>query len=270
MELTKDMIDNPSLWRLSLEVDKEKVEVAINTPIEDHALIYRTLALDASMSTLSAFEDAIYDNPLLLADFKKVDVLVDTPRFTIVPSEITDEEVREEIIRAVWPDPGYVVVANSLPTGDTLLCAVEEGMAAFVHRTFLDSEILHPMSVLVRYFSRISGLGNTSKLYCRLRKGYVDVIGFSKGKLCVATSIEADSIADIVYYILATAQTAGMNLDNDEIFIYGNSAQRDAAMEKLRDFARYVMPVIFPSQLFKSGKDALKVPFELIILPLCE
>lgn len=270
MELTKDMIDNASLWRLSLEVDKEKVEVAINTPIEDHALIYRTLNLDASLSTLAAFEETIYDNPLLLADFSKVDVLIDTPRFTIVPSEITDEEVREDIMRAVWPDPDYAVIANALPTGDTLLCAVEEGMAAFVRRTFLDSEILHPMSVLVRYFSRISGLGNSSKLYCRLRKGCVDVIGFSKGKLSVASSIEAKSTADIVYYILATAQTAGLNFDNDEIFIYGDASLRDEVMEKLRDFARYVMPVIFPSQLFRSGKDALKVPFELIILPLCE
>lgn len=268
--LTKDLVAHPQLWRLGMRVSRQAVDVAINTPLEDHALIYRHFDLAPGMEPLAAFEDLIYDNPLLLADFGKVDVLIDTPRFTLVPSEIRSEDMRADIVQAIWPDPDVATLAQELPTGETLLMAVPSGLLSFVRRTFLEGRILHPIGVLATYFAAGSQHGTASKLYCRLRPGAVDMLGFTHGRLTVATTAEAPTVDDMAYFILATAQTYGLNLDTDEICLCGNPELREQVTPMLRQFARYVMPVIFPSEIFKAGKDALRAPFELMILPLCE
>ena len=63
-----------------------------------------------------------------------------------------------------------------------------------------------------------------------------------------------------------------LNLDdsNDEMLIAGNNSAREAITTTLREYLAYVMPVIFPSEMFKAGKDALNAPFDLIVLPICE
>lgn len=268
--LTKDLVASPEHWRLAIRVGQQSVDVAINTPLEDHALIYRHFSLPQGMEPLAAFEDLIYDNPLLLADFGKVDVLIDTPRFTLVPSEIRGEDTRADIVQAIWPDPSLAVLAQELPLGETLLMAAPAGLLSFVRRTFLDGRVLHPIGVLATYFALRSQQGNASKLYCRLRPGAVDMVGIVQGKLAVATSAESPTPEDMAYFILATAQTIGLSLDADELCLYGHAELREQVAPLLRQFARYVMPVIFPSEIFKAGKDALQAPFELMILPLCE
>jgi hypothetical protein len=47
-------------------------------------------------------------------------------------------------------------------------------------------------------------------------------------------------------------------------------ALREAIMPELRRYINYVMPVIFPSAMFRAGREAMNAPFELIVLPLCE
>lgn len=268
--LTKDLVAQPQLWRLAMRVGEQAVDVAINTPLEDHALIYRHFELDSGMEPLAAFEDLIYDNPLLLSDFSKVDVLIDTPRFTLVPTEIGSDEARADIVQAIWPDPALTTLAQPLPTGETLLMAVDSGLVSFLRRTFLEGRILHPIGVLATYFSARSQQGNASKLFCRLRPGAVDMVGLAQGRLVAATSAEAPTSEDMAYFILATAQTCGLSLDADELCLYGQAELRERVTPLLRPLARYVMPVIFPSEIFKAGKDALHAPFELMILPLCE
>lgn len=268
--LTKDLVAQPRLWRLAMRVGEQAVDVAINTPLEDHALIYRHFDLEPGMAPLAAFEDLIYDNPLLLADFDKIDVLIDTPRFTLAPSEIHSDDVRADIMQAIWPDPTLTTLTHDLPTGETLLMAADSGLVSFVRRTFLDARILHPIGVLTTYFSIRSRQGNASKLYCRLRPGAVDMVGLAQGRLVAATSAEAPTPEDMAYFILATAQTFGLSLDADELCLYGQTELREQVTTMLRPMARYVMPIIFPSEIFKAGKDALQAPFELMILPLCE
>ncbi|MDE6135730.1 MAG: DUF3822 family protein, partial [Muribaculaceae bacterium] len=127
---------------------------------------------------------------------------------------------------------------------------------------------------LLRYFSRKTLLGNTAKLYAHFNSGSarsVDILVFGPdGSPSMISSHPATSGTDAVYYILASAKACGLAFDSDEILICGDAAMRDAVMPTLRRYFNYVMPVIFPSAAFRAGREALKAPFPLIILPLCE
>lgn len=277
-QLTKDMIEAPEMWRLSVEAHQGSVDVVMYSPVEENSLIHECLPLDSALSPLAAFEELVYENPLLLSDFRKVDIIIDTPRYTFLPSDCATDEVCGQAVRTLWPQVS--LSARAIPvsdTLDTLVMGIDPGMAAFISRTFLDAVPSHPMAVLAKYFRRISAQGNTGKIYARLAPAAVDVIAFrtadarsGASPLRVACSYPAPTPDDAAYFILASARQAGFDLDVDEIMLCGDTRIREQVAPKLRAFARFVMPVIFPSEIFKAGKAALEAPFELVILPLCE
>ena len=267
-KLTKDMIQQPQLWRLAMEISAERLQVVMYSIHEDNSLIFRDILLDTSaMSPLAALEDAIYENPLLLSDFSKVDCLLDTTRFTVVPSEIRSDDLRRRVLASLWPDDGYEVVADDISGCDaTILTAVDSGLSGFLGRTFIDADVRNRISPLVSYFAGKSRLGSSGKMFVNLRGGEMDVISFGRDKLKMASTIAFGSTDDAVYYILASAKVTEFNVETDELMLCGDMAMREQLMPLLRRYVNYVMPVVFPSAMMRTGKEAMSVPFELIVL----
>ena len=59
--------------------------------------------------------------------------------------------------------------------------------------------------------------------------------------------------------------------DSAAIYLGGNGPLREELAGKLRRFVTSVMPLVFPSEAFRTGgREAMESPFELVILPLCE
>ena len=56
----------------------------------------------------------------------------------------------------------------------------------------------------------------------------------------------------------------------DELQLIGDRTVRDAVAPMLRNYVTYVMPAIFPAASMRMGHDAVKTPFDLILLLLCE
>ncbi len=278
--LTKDMAPVPQMWRMAMAVRPLVVEVVLNPLLEEASLVHQIIELDKSMEHLNAFEEMIYENPLLLSDFNRTSIIIDTTRFTIVPSEITSDELREKIMYALYPPrridaPGakandlrscsYQVIAQEITgTDDTLLMAVDSGLASFLQRTFLDGKIMHPIAVMASYFSQRQQ-GNADKVYARLRPGAVDMVAIEGPMLRIANSFVAPTADDAAYFITAAAKTAEYNLHDTEFMIFGQPALRDEVMSRLRPFCPKVMPLIFPSDLYRAGADPA-TPLELLVV----
>ena len=103
-----------------------------------------------------------------------------------------------------------------------------------------------------------------------MRQGKVDVIAVNGDGLRFANTFDYRNPMDAVYYIMASRQMLGMDNASDEMFLSGSPSARESVAETLRKYISYVMPVIFPSAIFKAGKEAMKAPFDLVVLPLCE
>ena len=61
-----------------------------------------------------------------------------------------------------------------------------------------------------------------------------------------------------------------LNPTTDELQLIGDRTVRDAVAPMLRNYVTYVMPAIFPAASMRMGHDAVKTPFDLILLLLCE
>ncbi len=270
--LDKELIKNPQLWRMGLRINDDVLHVVLYCIVENNSLIHREIPLDkAAPSPLKALEDAIYENQLLLSDFHRVDCVVETDNFVIVPSEITSVDVREKIMATSFPEFAGEIIANDL-TGQsaTILMGLTEEFIGFLRRTFNNPKIYHHLYPLCRYFHNKSRLGNTGKMYAYMRGDHMDVMAFGKESLLLANTFSYRDPMDAVYYILSCRKMLNLDANSDEMFLAGDNATREAITPILRKYLEYVLPVIFPSSMFKAGKDAMNAPFDLIVLPLCE
>ena len=270
--LDKNLINDARLWRLALRISEKKLHVVMFCSVEDNSLIYREVSLDsAALSMQKAIEEAIYDNPLLLSDFASVDCVIETDKFTIIPSEIDNPDIQEKIFGETFPAFEGKVIENKLKELDTtILMGVDEELINFLQRTFNNPCIQHHLSPLCTYFNRKNRLGNAGKMYAHFHDNKLDLLAFGKDSLKFANTFEFREPLDAIYYIFACREMLHLDASNDELFIAGDNAMREEVTPTLREYLAYVMPVIFPSAMFKAGKEALNAPFDLIVLPLCE
>ena len=78
-------IQHPEYWTLQLAFGSSEVQYTLHDIDEENSLITGTLPLDLSCgSYLKAAENAIYDNPVLLNDYKKVRIMVESQHFMIL------------------------------------------------------------------------------------------------------------------------------------------------------------------------------------------
>lgn len=271
-------IERPRLWRLALQLEPGLLSAVVWSTVEDSTLRHFTLPLDPTVPSHKSLEEAVYASPVLLSDFGRVDIAVRTPHYVVSPQGL-GEELGADIL-------DYMCLLPDRPTHECRLDAadccdsdvawpVDTDTAHFLARTFRNPRLMCHITPLLRYFSRNSRLGNSGKLYAHFsecggsRQADIIVIG-TDGKPLMAATHPLTGDDDALYYILLAMQQTGLDRLSDEILLCGHAATRDAVMPRLRQYAANVMPLIFPSAAYRAGRDALRAPFPLIILPLCE
>lgn len=272
--LDSSLIANPRLYNLILRIEPMRLDVMIYNGGEDDTLVYRSIKLDASMSQIAALEEAVYENPVLLGDFNSITVIIASADYAVVPEWITGNPGLEAKVAGkllVNDDTDTELLTVPVPeAGVALLLTPCVRLLAFLRRTFNNPVILHHVAPLIRYFHSTERLGATGKIFVNLRSDSLDIISLgSDGPKLVNTFRFRDKM-DAVYYILACRELLKDDGEDYEILIAGNSELREEITPVLRKYVGYVMPVIFPSTMFKAARDTMKAPFDLIVLPLCE
>lgn len=269
--LGKDLIERPQMWQLVLEAGASALSVVAFSPYENHALIYEAIELDQSApSPLRALEDAVYDNPMLLLDFKRVTVLYDTQRMAVLPVMAADSA--EACLRSMFPPSGSraeVLVDNVAGLGACVAFEVPADILGFLRRTFHNAEIGHPLAPTATYFGARHTSRPRGKTLVNITGDRLDLVTLGDGAPLALNSFRFVEPMDAVYYILASRNGLGLR-DTDEIMIAGDRTVRAAISPVLRRYVRYVMPAIFPSAMFRAGKASLSAPFEMIVAPLVQ
>lgn len=270
--LTKDLVNDPAYCRLDLRIGVTALDVMIYNPLEDNSLLLRHCELGADGGdSLKQLETFIYDNPLLLSDFKTTTAIIESRRFMAVPEAIADACDHIALLREADSDIDRrdTVIDDRLDTfGARLLTPADTPVVNFLRRTFPNIRLHNSIHPFTRYCHANLTKGNTVKVFVNMRGRSLDIVVMSSNSLHLLNRFEYRDINDAAFYILNC--TEDISDEISEILIGGDREQRDALMPLLRKFRPYVMPMIFPSAMFRAGADAMKAPFDLIILPLCE
>jgi hypothetical protein len=270
--LQATLVQHPQHSRLALRVCDTAIDVVVISSIEDNSLQWHRINLDAAAaSPLKALEDAVYANPLLLADFGAIDVLVSTKRRLIVPAEAADADNLHSMFAQLYPGSNLDIITSTIDSNGTVIAIADDAERVnFIRRTFNNPHIADRIAPLCRYFGIKNRLGNAGKFHVHLADNTIDIIAYGSEGLLMANTFESTSVTDDLYYVMLAAQALSFDNNNDQMLLSGDADRREALIPLLRKYVSYVMPLIFPSAMFKAGKDSLSAPFELITLPLCE
>lgn len=265
-------MENTRLWRMALQLSPQAVNVVLTSMVADSSLRQFGLPLNPSMPYMKAVEDAIYSTPEILADYGHIDLLVRTDAYTVVPASFPDDVASAcgtymQLCNA--DEPAELLSDRS---GDaSVVWAISTELRNFLARTFRNAPVQCHIATLLRYLSRQARHGNTRKLYAHLTADSVDIMVFDAGgSLRLAVTHPAPTDTDALYFIMACARQAGLDVMNDEIVLCGDATRRTTMMPLAGRYASRVMPLIFPSAALRAGREAFQAPFPLIIMPLCE
>ena len=216
------------------------------------------LSLNESLSNTS-LESAIYDNPLLLSDFKSVHLIIDTPTWTLAPS------ANEQIARAMLPDlPGPHELIVDDCGAPKLLTLYPADQLHFLHRTFPDASPTHSMAVVLRWLTLFNAKrGNRAHVYAILQSDRIQLIAFGPGSapLIVNEFAINGSVANACYYILAAAAA-----DELPISLGGDPTLRNEVSAMLRSHlhANRVLPLTLPAHLLDLLRQAPTIHPDLL------
>lgn len=269
---TQDIvIQHPERWTLILRVGYSAVKFIMYCDDIENSLISRELPLNLDMNDyLKALENCIYDNPVLIQDFKTIAVSVASRHFVILPDEMGADDLIHDVIDYVYADDdGDREQCRLEGTGASIAYTIPRGVLAFLQRTFNMPKIVHHLTPLVRYSTIKSEKSSMTKMLVHISDGEMDMCVMRKGELMMANTFTCRNVDEMQYYILNAWQNLSLDVMNDELQLSGDKAVRDELMPRLRKYISYVMPIIFPASAMKIGQDAIKAPFDLILLSQC-
>lgn len=265
--LNSTLVDNPSLWRLSLLIGEKGIDAVARRQVGEPEHISAYIPFDsAAASVSSALEEAVYSNPLLLQPFAKTDIVISGGFTLVMPVDASLDDVD-----SIFPSSGESVSLSApIDSRNKLIFRIDRGVANFLRRTFDNATPIHALAVLGQYFSHRSRLGNSSKMYADIGVSGMNILVYNPLGLAMANTFNCPSIKDAAYFALASANTADFDFTEDEIRVAGNAERRGELMTVLRKFARNVVPAIIPAGAVNGDSSLLAAPFTLLILPLCE
>ncbi len=271
--IDKDLIPQSHLWSLRLLIGPSTLEVAAIPPVDTDDIIYHSLPLDpAAPSPLKALEDAVYDNPGLLNQFRDVTVALDTDAFTILP-EALGPDIDSLAARALELTQGEPVAeskrilrAEDAAQATALFFVIDSDMAGFIRRTFFNAVITHPLALLS---SRLSQEPGKPEIIASFRPGNrLDLIARSSdGRLSGANTFSFEAVADAAYYIYAACrqmETAAPGIMRNTV-IAAPSGVRDTLLPL---FSRIPgLDKASPAPTVRLGAAASAAPLCLILPP---
>ncbi len=262
----------PTGKHLLVNLRNDGIYFATFDPLEDDT--YQSCTIDFTAKNLTLCENvknSIYENPQLLQEYDRTYLLVDTPRFTLVPEEMeTCEENRTPYYDFCYPGHNDYIVENRLTLNRAyLLFGLDRELYTFLCRTFPVATVLHPLTPLSEYFFLHSRNGNEAKVYLHLRRERFDLIVFKQGRLLLANTFDYTTADDIAYFTLLSWKQLSLDQARDRLYLAGEKSMRQPLTEILQKYLKSVLPYPFPSQLFRIGKETIDAPFELITIPLC-
>ena len=264
-------IQQPELWTLQLSLKDKAIDYILFTDAIENSLIMGSVDLGGRrIIKKKALENAVYDNPLLLDDYRQVRILVNTQHFALFPAAYDDYDA-QEVFDSMYPDQEGDMAMSHLKRCDVNIAfEVPNGVLGFLQRTFSTPPVFHRLHPLCEHYKRLNEGTEISRMFLNLSNGHMDMVVYRKGQIVLTNSYNYRSAQDAAFFALHAWDSLGLDRLIDEVQLTGDKTERDAIAPILRQYIGYVMPAIYPAAALRIGQNAMKAPFDLILLALCE
>ena len=243
-------------YTLSIRLGTDGFSFSIYNPIQDNSLSLIEKEIDTSLSLTANLKNAFHELDFLGYPYKRVNVLMASKRFTMVPLELFEDEPAELLFyHNHQKRENEVVLYNVLKKNNAVVIfGIDKSACTFLKEQFPEVRFYSHSSPLIEYFSIKSKLGNSKKMYASVRNEAIDIYCFERGHLLLANSFECTHTEDRIYYLLYVWKQLEFNQERDELHLTGMLPDKEKLINELK---KYILQVFIMNPATNIDMQAL-------------
>ena len=196
-------------YTLSIRLSTDGFSFSIYNPIHDDSFSVIEKEIDTSLSLTANLKAVFHELDFLGHSYKRVNIMLASKRFTIVPLDLFEEEQADLLFyHNHQKRENETVIYNILKKNNVVVIfGIDKSTYAFLNEQYPEARFYSQSTPLIEYFSIKSRLGNSKKMYASVRKDAIDIYCFERGQLLLANSFECMQTEDRIYYLLSVSYT---------------------------------------------------------------
>lgn len=247
---------------LSIRLSTDGLSFCSYAPAATEPCTYREYAVRPIVSMAANLKDALLHEPMLKEEYQRVNVLVQTPRFTILPAEDFDRDNVENVYRFVFPDEvagGHISYNLLRRASIALVFALDKNIHQLILDDFPRARFYASAAPLTELFSerstgvtgkRMFAYVNESSIARRigLQTRELTLFAFDQGRVILVNSYNVRGVADCQYYLLNLWKQLGFDQCDDTLVLIHEASISQQLAEQLSPYLQHV-------SLLEKGED---------------
>ena len=225
-------------YTLSIRLSTDGFSFSIYNPIHDDSFSVIEKEIDTSLSLTANLKAVFHESDFLGHSYKRVNIMLASKRFTIVPLDLFEEEQADLLFyHNHQKRENETVIYNILKKNNVVIVfGIDRSAYSFLTEQYPEARFYSQSTPLIEYFSVKSRLGNSKKMYVSVREEGIDIYCFERGHLLLANSFECSHTEDRIYYLLYAWKQLEVNQERDELHLTGTLPDKEILMNELRKF----------------------------------
>lgn len=277
----------PQHQSLSIRISSDGLSFCTYAPAAAEPLAYKTWPLQPTISLAANLKDALLHEPLLQEDYQRVNVLISTPQFTVLPARDFDRDRVEEVYRFVLPDDGQAHVSYNLlrRAGIAIVFGLDRHVRQLLLDDFPRARFYAAASTLTEHFAALATAPGAGRrvLFAYLHEGTIargvgqqdqelTLYALDQGRLLLINNYTVRGLGDCQYYMLGVWRGLAFDQVDDTLCIVDDNPTD--APTQLADKLRYFLHrVILIDKLTEFGatltRGDQRIPYDLQSLLVC-
>lgn len=231
LELFDETLDINSTenYELSVQISPDGFAFAILDSIRNKYILLRSTEPDDN-KYLSAdkISELISKDDFLSRKYKKVSVVIPSPKFTIVPAPLFDPAKKEEYFSFnLNRDESDIIIANRISDPDSYsVFAVNRSFPEAVSHFWPAIYPVHHTKPLLHQLAHKSKSISGFFVHVHIEKEYFNILVYEHGSLKFSNTFNYRNISDILYYVLNVFRSMGISHD-ETIHFSGQTGKYD-------------------------------------------
>jgi hypothetical protein len=221
---------------LSIQVSLNGFSFSVVCPTENKLLAFNHTPLKISSESLITrrFKDWISSERLFSKTFKKVQLILFSKEFTLVPEKYFNSEVKTEIPNLLFEHKRETEIAENfiIDQKSRIVFTLPKGMNKIITEYFGECEIIHPIKLVANKHSK------TDKKYCLrliIETGNFYITLFKEGKIILANNFDYAHTNDLIYYVLTTLKQLSISPKETEL-VYSGTLENENTLSTLQKY----------------------------------
>ena len=225
-------------YTLSIRLSTDGFSFSIYNPIHDDSFSVIEKEIDTSLSLTANLKAVFHELDFLGHSYKRVNIMLASKRFTIVPLDLFEEEQADLLFyHNHQKRENETVIYNILKKNNVVIVfGIDRSAYSFLTEQYPEARFYSQSTPLIEYFSVKSRLGNSKKMYVSVREEGIDIYCFERGHLLLANSFECFHTEYRIYYLLYAWKQLEFNQERDELHLTGTLPDKEILMNELRKF----------------------------------